>query len=612
MPGSMPKMTRRTFLGLAAGAATSAVLCRPEAAMAADVDWSGEPVATDAAGEETLEHARWRMENDLPSSFRYDEGKPVAEPDSGATTTVNGPRHAPSASGTPAVSRTGIDVSYAQGTIDWDKAKADGVEFAILRSSYAFWRDSSASYVKKADDQFVRNVQECERVGMPYGVYHYTYAENAAQAKADAQLVLDLLGGHVPSLPIFYDIEDQYLLTAKVDMDVIASSFCGYLEERGYEAGVYAAMSWFKYYMTDPIHEQWVRWVAQIPKLTYEGRCRYWQHSWERHVDGIVDWQGTSIDVDEDYDLSTMSFSRVAGMGALDTMEAVVYKDDVFAANRGGNVIVATADGYWDALSVAGMAGILDAPIVTTSTSALSDQASRALQRLKPSKVVVVGGVNAVNDRVLEGIKTVTGVKPERVWGPAADDTAVEVYKSATGWSETCIVATSKDYMDALSAAPYAYAKHAPIFLTNWTTNTLSDATLQAMAAGKFTRVLVVGGPDAVPKSEYERIRTATGTDPKVIYGQSALDTSREFAAFELSEGMGIDHMAIATNNGYWDALAAAPLVGKQNSILVLVDTRTANYTALDAVFSRSTGGVTSGYVVGGTAAVQSGVWNRL
>ena len=135
MPGSMPKMTRRTFLGLAAGAATSAVLCRPEAAMAADVDWSGEPVATDAAGEETLEHARWRMENDLPSSFRYDEGKPVAEPDSGATTTVNGPRHAPSASGTPAVSRTGIDVSYAQGTIDWDKAKADGVEMLIVGES---------------------------------------------------------------------------------------------------------------------------------------------------------------------------------------------------------------------------------------------------------------------------------------------------------------------------------------------------------------------------------------------------------------------------------------------------------------------------------------------
>lgn len=65
----------------------------------------------------------------------------------------------------------GIDVSKWQGVIDWDKVKADGVEFAMLRAGYG---------QSGVDEQFERNAQECTRLGIPFGVYWFSYAYTTA------------------------------------------------------------------------------------------------------------------------------------------------------------------------------------------------------------------------------------------------------------------------------------------------------------------------------------------------------------------------------------------------------------------------------------------------
>ena len=83
----------------------------------------------------------------------------------------------------------GIDVSYVQGVIDWDRVKASGkVDFAILRAGYG--KESS-----QVDDQFARNYSECKRLGIPVGVYWYSYATTAAEAKREAQVCLDTIQG---------------------------------------------------------------------------------------------------------------------------------------------------------------------------------------------------------------------------------------------------------------------------------------------------------------------------------------------------------------------------------------------------------------------------------
>ena len=74
--------------------------------------------------------------------------------------------------------KKGIDVSRWQGTIDWEKVKADGVEFAMLRAGYG---------QGNIDAQFERNAGECTRLGIPFGVYWFSYAYTPAMARREAQ-----------------------------------------------------------------------------------------------------------------------------------------------------------------------------------------------------------------------------------------------------------------------------------------------------------------------------------------------------------------------------------------------------------------------------------------
>lgn len=89
----------------------------------------------------------------------------------------------------------GIDVSHHQGTIDWDAVKATGVDFAIIRCGFG------SDYVSQDDKQWRANVEDCERLGIPYGVYLYSYATSLDQARSEAAHALRLLKGTSPLCP---------------------------------------------------------------------------------------------------------------------------------------------------------------------------------------------------------------------------------------------------------------------------------------------------------------------------------------------------------------------------------------------------------------------------
>ena len=99
----------------------------------------------------------------------------------------------------------GIDISYHQGDIDWAKVKAEGFTFALLRCGYG---DNIES---QHDSKFVQNVKGCEENGIEYGVYIYSYAVNTQMAKNEADHVLTMLeaADAKPTMPIYYDIEDE-------------------------------------------------------------------------------------------------------------------------------------------------------------------------------------------------------------------------------------------------------------------------------------------------------------------------------------------------------------------------------------------------------------------
>ena len=198
------------------------------------------------------------------------------------------------------VTAQGIDVSEHQGRIDWDAVKASGIDFAILRVGFG-----APSFGGRVDYQFNRNISECERLGIPYGVYVYSYAFDNQQATDEASMVIDCLSGHNPRLPVYYDLEDKTIIADGRQSGIAsrAQTFCNKISSAGYKPGIYANLNWFNNILTDPVFKSgsWDHWIAQ-----YNSQCHYtasysfWQYTSRGKVSGIsgnVDMNYAYVDV---------------------------------------------------------------------------------------------------------------------------------------------------------------------------------------------------------------------------------------------------------------------------------------------------------------------------
>ena len=128
-----------------------------------------------------------------------------------------------------------IDVSEHNGTINWEAVKAAGTQGVIIRCGYGM--DMSS----QDDKQWSRNVSECERLGIPYGVYLYSYADNTDKARSEAQHVLRLIKGRKLSFPVYYDLEQAGIEEAAV---ANAKIFGDLIEAAGYWCGMYYNKDW--------------------------------------------------------------------------------------------------------------------------------------------------------------------------------------------------------------------------------------------------------------------------------------------------------------------------------------------------------------------------------
>ena len=194
----------------------------------------------------------------------------------------------------------GIDVSEHQGRIDWDAVKASGIDFAILRVGFG-----APSFGGRVDYQFNRNISECERLGIPYGVYVYSYAFDNQQAVDEASMVIDCLSGHNPRLPVYYDLEDKTIIADGRQSGIAsrAQTFCNKISSAGYKPGIYANLNWFNNILTDPVFKSssWDHWIAQYnSQCHYTGSYSFWQYTSRGKVSGIsgnVDMNYAYVDV---------------------------------------------------------------------------------------------------------------------------------------------------------------------------------------------------------------------------------------------------------------------------------------------------------------------------
>ena len=128
-----------------------------------------------------------------------------------------------------------IDVSVHNGVIDWDKVKASGIGGVLMRCGYG-------SDIESQDDKmFKRNADECSRLGIPFGVYLYSYAKNTDMAKSEADHALRLVKGYKLSYPLYIDVEEAS--QSGIAKDVV-KVFCEAVKAAGYMPGVYANENW--------------------------------------------------------------------------------------------------------------------------------------------------------------------------------------------------------------------------------------------------------------------------------------------------------------------------------------------------------------------------------
>lgn len=187
-----------------------------------------------------------------------------------------------------------IDVSGWQGDIDWAKAKADGVEGVVIRLGYG-WGNN-------ADKKAQRNISECKRLGIPFGIYWYSYADTPSIAKEEGTDVVAKLKqfGVNPSdlaYPVYYDLEKWTWEGHQPPTDPnvynnIVNNWYSALQSAGYKnLGVYSYTS----YLQGPLKHADIyaktTWVAQYGARmgfdSFSTNSRGWQYTSSGKVDGI-------------------------------------------------------------------------------------------------------------------------------------------------------------------------------------------------------------------------------------------------------------------------------------------------------------------------------------
>ena len=187
--------------------------------------------------------------------------------------------------------KKGIDVSAYQGEIDWEKVKADGIDFVFLRLGYRGYAEEGTL---NEDEKFEENLKGAKAAGLKVGVYFFSQATMKKEAEEEAAFVKKVLGKTKLDLPVIYDPERISADEARTDdisgkdFTEFALAFCGKIEKAGYEAGIYSNMYWEAFEFDLAQLEAYSIWYADYedaPQTPYQ--FTFWQYSEEGTVDGI-------------------------------------------------------------------------------------------------------------------------------------------------------------------------------------------------------------------------------------------------------------------------------------------------------------------------------------
>ena len=280
--------------------------------------------------------------------------------------------------------------------------------------------------------------------------------------------------------------------------------------------------------------------------------------------------------VDHDEDASTATVREFAGRDRYDTALKLATR---FAKDRGGigsvpNAFVASGESLVDAVSVAGLAGFMDAPVLLTRSGQLHGGVADFIEDYGVTNIYVLGGTAAVSDGVVDALKATAGVgSVERIAGGTRYDTSAAIASHLAGesWCGTnensAIIANGADdsLFNAVAIGPVANRLELPVLLTAG--DGLVDAVISYIDAEDVEHAVIVGGTSSVSESVEQALSDAGVDTVERIDGDTAAEVSVAIAeviadecAVDLSP-VSVDTVALVNSHSVIDGIPAGSVL---------------------------------------------------
>ena len=184
----------------------------------------------------------------------------------------------------------GIDISSYQGVIDWQQVADSGIRFAIIRLGYRGWGREG----RLVEDEMARqNLRGAREAGLQVGAYFFSQALNEQEVDQEIEMMLDILDGFQPDMPLVWDWEMPVPEARTANMDPrtltdLQLYYCEQVTELGYEPLIYFNWNMSRNLLYLHELEEYPFWLALYQdRMTYPYRVEMWQYTDKGRIPGI-------------------------------------------------------------------------------------------------------------------------------------------------------------------------------------------------------------------------------------------------------------------------------------------------------------------------------------
>ena len=253
-----------------------------------------------------------------------------------------------------------------------------------------------------------------------------------------------------------------------------------------------------------------------------------------------------------------INFKRLYGKGRYETSASICssgWETSEYA-------IIASGEGFADALSAAPLAQKYNAPILLTGKNKLDDNAKTQLEKSGTKEVIIVGGTGSISEDIVTELKDL-GINANRIYGEDRYKTSLKIAKEI-GVKNGVVITNGLGFADALAMAPIAASKQMPILLTP--NDKLTSDTMEFLNKNSYDKSYVLGGTATVSDNIKNSLK-----NPIRLSGDDRYKTNIAILN-HFKQDLNLNEVYITSGNGYADALSGSALASKNKSPIILMN----------------------------------------